>query len=35
MIQLTTSMGIIKLELAMDKVPATCENFKSYVESGL
>ena len=34
MIQLTTSMGIIKVELAMDKVPATCENFKSYVESG-
>ena len=34
MIQLTTSMGVIKLELAMDKVPATCENFKSYVENG-
>ncbi len=34
MIQLTTSMGVIKLELAMDQVPNTCENFKSYVESG-
>lgn len=34
MIQLTTTFGVIKIELAEDKVPATCANFKSYVESG-
>ncbi|QGG80308.1 peptidylprolyl isomerase [Litorivicinus lipolyticus] len=34
MIQLTTNYGVISIELAEDKVPATCANFKSYVESG-
>lgn len=34
MIQLTTSLGVIKIKLADDKVPATCANFKSYVERG-
>ena len=34
MIQITTSMGVIKLELDPDAAPLTTQNFLSYVDSG-
>ena len=34
MIRFTTSMGDIDIELLPDAAPITCENFRSYVQSG-
>lgn len=34
MIKLTTNKGVITIELAEDKAPITCANFKQYVEEG-
>lgn len=33
-VRMTTSMGVIELELAADKAPQTVKNFLSYVERG-